>query len=280
MQEQVLFQNANEGVKGFGLPLTFFSEEADEKKASQSAYGNEYEILTTSKISSKIIEIIDESREYCLIVTPYLKLWHHLENSLKTTSDKNKRIIFFFRNDKDNKAEIKKFYDKYKFDIVFINNLHAKIYLNEKEALITSMNLYDASQKDNYEIGILLKEKTIIDNHVKTYIIDQIFNTGKIDELALRSDNNYYKLLESNLFFEKNISYCVTCGNPRKYKKDFIHCEKCKILSEKENVNIGFDTYKYCYLCGKEYNRSGLGNYSNKNKALNCPECTIKIKNL
>jgi len=34
MQEQVLSQNANEGGKGFGLPLTFFSEDTDEKKAS------------------------------------------------------------------------------------------------------------------------------------------------------------------------------------------------------------------------------------------------------
>ena len=35
-------------------------------------------------------------------------------------------------------------------------NLHAKCYLNEKEALLTSMNLYEYSQEHNDEMGILV----------------------------------------------------------------------------------------------------------------------------
>lgn len=35
-------------------------------------------------------------------------------------------------------------------------NLHAKCYLNENEAIITSMNLYEFSQMNNNEMGIHL----------------------------------------------------------------------------------------------------------------------------
>ena len=35
-------------------------------------------------------------------------------------------------------------------------NLHAKCYLNGKEALLTSMNLYEYSQEHNDEMGILV----------------------------------------------------------------------------------------------------------------------------
>ena len=38
----------------------------------------------------------------------------------------------------------------------FCNNLHAKCYLNENKALLTSMNLYEFSQVNNNEMGILV----------------------------------------------------------------------------------------------------------------------------
>ena len=38
----------------------------------------------------------------------------------------------------------------------FRKNLHAKCYLNENEALLTSMNLYEFSQVNNDEMGILV----------------------------------------------------------------------------------------------------------------------------
>ena len=36
----------------------------------------------------------------------------------------------------------------------FLQDLHAKCYMNEEEALVTSMNLYEYSQVNNYEMGI------------------------------------------------------------------------------------------------------------------------------
>jgi len=264
MQEKS--QNAGEGGKPFILPLTFFSENEEENKSSQSIYKDEYEVLTTPEISSKIINIIDDSNNYCLIITPYLKSWLHLQNCLKTASDNKKRIIFFFRDNQSENIEIKEFYNKYKFDIVFITDLHAKIYLNEKEALITSMNLYDASQLKNYEIGVLLRNKKIIDNHVKTYIINQIYNTGKNDQLTLKSEGISYKLLENNLFFEKNIDYCVYCGEPKKQifsKKGikFLYCDKChKIINIFNKSNLHF-----CNICGNKSNENSL-----------CTECYRK----
>jgi hypothetical protein len=239
-----------EGKKGFSLPLTFFGEDADENKSSQAVYNNEYEILTTTDISAKIIRIIDDSKEYCLIVTPYLKEWYHLQEYLKTAARNKKRIIFFFRDDQKGEKKIEEFYNEYKFDVVFIRDLHAKIYLNENEALITSMNLHNTSQEKNYEIGVLLRNEKIIDNHVKTYIIDQIFKNGRIDQLTKKSDNNFYKLLENNLFFEK-IDYCVYCGEPKKYvANNRYYCDECHEERKKQN-DFTKKNFRFCATCGK-----------------------------
>ena len=43
--------------------------------------------------------------------------------------------------------------------VIFIKNLHSKLYFNGKEALITSLNLYMYSAYNNYEIGVLFNEK-------------------------------------------------------------------------------------------------------------------------
>ena len=41
----------------------------------------------------------------------------------------------------------------------FLKDLHAKCYLNEKMALVTSMNLYDYSMIKNLEMGVLVVRK-------------------------------------------------------------------------------------------------------------------------
>jgi phosphatidylserine/phosphatidylglycerophosphate/cardiolipin synthase-like enzyme len=41
----------------------------------------------------------------------------------------------------------------------FCQNLHAKCYLNEQAAIITSMNLYDFSQVNNNEMGVYIQRE-------------------------------------------------------------------------------------------------------------------------
>jgi hypothetical protein len=48
-----------------------------------------------------------------------------------------------------------------KFDsttIYFCPNLHAKVYANTEEAIVTSLNLHEFSQINNYEIGVLIRK--------------------------------------------------------------------------------------------------------------------------
>lgn len=42
----------------------------------------------------------------------------------------------------------------------FCKDLHAKCYLNEREAIITSMNLYEFSQINNNEMGVYVEKET------------------------------------------------------------------------------------------------------------------------
>ena len=58
------------------------------------------------------------------------------------------------------RPEEKRFLEGLGIELTFLENLHAKCYLNESEALLTSMNLHKYSQENNDEMGILVsKEK-------------------------------------------------------------------------------------------------------------------------
>ena len=51
----------------------------------------------------------------------------------------------------------------------FCQNLHAKCYVNEQAAIITSMNLYDFSQVNNNEMGVYIHREQEPDLYRETY---------------------------------------------------------------------------------------------------------------
>ena len=51
----------------------------------------------------------------------------------------------------------------------FCKNLHAKCYLNEELAIITSLNLYEFSQVNNNEMGVLIRRSDDAELYKDTY---------------------------------------------------------------------------------------------------------------
>lgn len=117
------------------------------------------EILETTSQSIEIEKLITNSNEFTLIVSPYIKINSRLKPKLAECFKRNKGNILLYRED-SLKSNEKIWFTTFKnVTLLPIKNLHAKCYLNETTALITSMNLYDYSQINNHEIGIkLLKE--------------------------------------------------------------------------------------------------------------------------
>jgi hypothetical protein len=59
--------------------------------------------------------------------------------------------------------------------LMYHKDLHAKCYLNEKEAIITSMNLYMFSQQNNVEMGIYISKENDADLYKQIAIeVDRI----------------------------------------------------------------------------------------------------------
>ena len=124
-------------------------------------------VTATNSISGKIESIIKEAENDLYLISPYIQLkksesdqWESINKALKFAIDQGVNIYIIARQDKEKAfplfEKLKETYGK-KCKILLVSNLHAKLYYNGEDALITSMNMYLHSSLYNHEIGVQLK---------------------------------------------------------------------------------------------------------------------------
>ena len=117
------------------------------------------EFLTTNGTSYNIENIIIDAKGRLILISPYLQLSKTFYERLKDASNRNVRVTIVYGkdelkpNEKNSLAELKN------VELKFFQNLHAKCYLNETKMVITSMNMYEFSEKTNREMGVLIDSK-------------------------------------------------------------------------------------------------------------------------
>lgn len=122
--------------------------------------------LRTSGISACLEEIIRDAREKLYIISPYLKLSDSIKELLNDKEREKIEVRIIFGKQELNPSEMAYLQNLKYVRLFFSKNLHAKCYLNEKKMLITSMNLYEFSQQNNREMGILIDRENDADRPV------------------------------------------------------------------------------------------------------------------
>ncbi|MCX7067830.1 MAG: phospholipase D family protein [Methylococcales bacterium] len=109
--------------------------------------------LTTQGINYHLEELLKNSQKEIILISPYIQLQKRIKEILSQKKDNGLDIIFVCRA-KDLKENLSRFSTKV-FDCP---TLHAKCYMNENEVIVTSLNLYEFSQKNNEEMGFYIKK--------------------------------------------------------------------------------------------------------------------------
>ena len=122
--------------------------------------------LRTSGISANLEELIRDARERLYIISPYLKLSDSIKELLNDKEREKIEVRIIFGKQELNPSEMAYLQNLKYVRLFFSKNLHAKCYLNEKKMLITSMNLYEFSQQNNREMGILIDRENEADRPV------------------------------------------------------------------------------------------------------------------
>ena len=155
-------------------------------------------------------------------------------------------------------------------------NLHAKCYLNEGEAIITSMNLYEFSQANNNEMGIHFTKEQDPDLYAKAFEeVQRLLTISEEIRVSVRkinidTSNNKPEAKNNNnsKIFVKS-GYCIRTGveipfNPERP----LSYEAFKRWNEWGDPDY---PEKYCHFSGEPSNGETCVNkpilYKNWNKA-------------
>lgn len=157
--------------------------------------------LNTSGTTYHLEELIKKSSDRLILISPYLKLNERIKELLE---DKNRlkidiRIVY-------GKSDLQPEEINWLKNLTFIRtsfckNLHAKCYMNENECIITSLNLYEFSQINNNEMGILIARDTDNQLYSDAYeeaqriirISEEVrMSVDKVNEMSTTSENKEY----------------------------------------------------------------------------------------
>lgn len=117
------------------------------------------EFLTTTGVSHYFEQMIDKAEKWLVFVSPFWKTNPVLRQQLGHKFEKGFPTWLIHGKSEMNTGEDKWWKQFPCVHMGFLENLHAKCYLSEQEAIVTSMNLYDFSQQNNNEMGIVLRKK-------------------------------------------------------------------------------------------------------------------------
>ena len=127
------------------------------------------EFLTTTGISNQLEQIIKGANERLVIISPYLKT-NPLIRELLEEKNRWKIDIRVVYGKEDLQPGERAWLDSMaSIRTSSCRNLHAKCYLNENRALLTSMNLYEFSQMNNREMGLLVERENDPETYRKIY---------------------------------------------------------------------------------------------------------------
>ncbi|MBT3324545.1 hypothetical protein HN681_04035 [archaeon] len=221
--------------------------------------------LDTLGISNELGQIIKNAKEKLVIVSPYLQISDRFKEMLE---DQDRMRIYIDILYRENKLKPTESNWLKKLSSVRLRNcekLHAKCYLNEERALITSMNFYEFSQVNNDEMGIVvIKDKD-----------PQLYEDINKEIQRLIRNNDEIKVTVEKVIPNKNNNsstkgHCIRCKTEIKLNPKVPLCNKCY----KSWSKYSDKTYKEkcCHICNKEFNSSMEKpvclNCYNKNKSL------------
>ena len=229
-------------------------------------------VISDSFINSHLLELIGRSEKYLVLVSPYLKLWGHLETQIENSVKRGVDVQLWYRSDQEKKY--KKTYDKLSkmgVKVDKIDTLHSKLYLSEKEGLMTSMNLLDFSKSNSREIGILTDERRML-NQFKDYIEDltqkpiipkkSFLDMGKDFFGNQLTDDEVEEKVETKKSYKPTFKrtqsngdgHCIRCSTSITYNVKVPYCKKC-YKSWNKYKNPRFEE-KHCHKCSKSHKTS------------------------
>ena len=223
--------------------------------------------LDTFGISNEIAQLIKSAKDKLYLISPYLQIDERFKQMLKDKDRMKLDVRIIYRENKLQPQENNWLKSLEYTRTSLCKNLHAKCYLNENEAIVTSMNLYKFSQENNEEMGIVVLKSEDEKLYNDIYEEAQRLHRSS-EEIKVTVE----KVITKEEFNKNGEGFCIRCGTKIKMDPEHPYCladyQKWKKFEDETYV----EKTGVCHMCGKP-NASSL-------KKPVCIDCYNKNKKI
>lgn len=216
--------------------------------------------LNTSATNYYLEEMIKNSKERLILISPFLKLNDRIKELLEDKDRLKIDIRIVYGKSELQPEEISWLKELTYVRTSFCKNLHAKCYMNEESSIITSLNLYEFSQVNNNEMGVFIDRSEDPQMYADAYdeaqriirISDEVrISLEKVETHNDESETDETSKLTSSKLAKKLgvktqdfIEYLITKG--------YLEADGDKTRITSEGKSIGGE-YKYSKRFGSYY---------------------------
>ncbi len=209
--------------------------------------------LNTTGLSYHLEQLIGRADETLILISPYLKINDRLKQLLEDKDRMKIDLRLVYRENKLQPGENNWLKSMRSIRTSVCDGLHAKCYLNEKEAIVTSMNLYEFSQVNNDEMGIYMNKDE--DKDLYTSVYEEARRLVRKSEEIKITVTKVPKDSETSKTSIFGSGFCIRCKTAINLNPMAPYCKQC-YGSWKKFENDEYEE-KYCHVCGKP-NKSSL----------------------
>lgn len=214
------------------------------------------QFLTGTELIAKIESVIREAKREVIIISPYIKLSKNIKRTLDGLKEQPNialRVVFgknqndYFKSISIDDLEYLRTFPN--LEIRYEPDLHAKVYMSEKEIILSSMNLYDFSERNNIEFGVY--GAASLTNKLATTFIGETFDEQAVgyfakvfinSEVLLQIEPEFKEggFLSSNKYLHSSITI------------DKLRSRNPKSTGVSNRQNLGLKQRGYCIRSGIE----------------------------
>lgn len=217
------------------------------------------ELLTTKEILVALENIIKKAEKYLCIFTFNIKIDQNYLTRLRNASKRGINITVVFGVDNGDHTIINALLEMPNCTVYFKEYLHAKFYYNEKELLVGSMNLSEASAVKNFELGVYFtgEEYQKIIKKVKEEAKEIIEDSKKFNPIINEQPKSSFSrrtftpiINNHKTDSKKHKGACIRCHQEIKYNPEKPFCSDCFFeWAEWENE---YYIENFCHCCGQK----------------------------
>ena len=233
------------------------------------------DVLSSTDISREVLALIEGAKQVLILVSPYFDPWERLTTEIKRAANRpGMKVVLLLRGGDDRAKQEEKARElgTVGVKIVFLARLHAKVYISESQAIVTSMNLLKSSALDSWELAIRAhaKQDTVLFNEVVAHtkglmdrakdeheIASKVRTASSVASLAAMVDGARSAAPPKKAAPARGrakVGHCIRCGDDVAFNTDRPLCAGCfKAWAKYENPEY---KEKHCHSCGKERSTS------------------------